>query len=37
MVGFDIPNQNASLDQTENYFKENKFSFMVIGLYISQQ
>lgn len=35
VVRFDIPNKNASLDQTENYFKENKFSFMFVVLYIS--
>lgn len=35
VVRFDIPNQNASLDQTRNYFKENKFSFMLVVFYIS--
>lgn len=35
VVRFGIPNQNASLDQTENYFEENKFSFMSVVLYIS--
>lgn len=34
VVRFDIPNQNAGLDQTEIYFKENKFSYVVV-LYIS--
>lgn len=34
VVRFDIPNQNVSLDQTGNYFKENKCNFMLVLLYI---